>query len=203
VKDKITISFFAILIVSLVLTGFIFTKIQNLQSTTKEVQTQVASLREAVKPLLAQAIPATPAQPSPGTGIPATPAIPASPAAPAAKSPNFDIYYNPYCAVSENYYSCPPNSGPPFMIIRTSLKRGSSGYEVKQLQGFLKQYPEIYPEGYVTGYYGPLTESAVKKFQEEQGIEPVGVVGPKTKTKLNEAASSLAPSIVPLAPLGQ
>ena len=80
-KDKITISLFVILVVSLFLTGFIFTKIQNLRSTTKEVQIQMASLQEAVKPLLAQAIPATPAQPSPGTGTRATRAIPATPPA--------------------------------------------------------------------------------------------------------------------------
>ena len=51
------------------------------------------------------------------------------------------------------------------------LKLGAEGKEVEILQKFLKQDPEVYPEGKVTGYYGPLTEKAVKKFQEKNGIE--------------------------------
>ena len=67
-----------------------------------------------------------------------------------------------------------------------ALSRGTTGDEVKQLQEFLKQFPDIYPQGLVTGYFGPLTEAAVRKFQEKQGIESIGVVGPKTLSKLNE-----------------
>lgn len=67
-----------------------------------------------------------------------------------------------------------------------TLVRGMTGDEVKQLQEFLKQFSDIYPEGLVTGYFGPLTEAAVKRLQEKQNIEPVGIVGPKTRTKLNE-----------------
>jgi len=67
-----------------------------------------------------------------------------------------------------------------------TLSRGMTGDEVKQLQEFLKQFSDIYPEGLVTGYFGSLTEAAVKRLQEKQNIEPVGIVGPKTRTKLNE-----------------
>src|SRR3989344_3533175 len=66
------------------------------------------------------------------------------------------------------------------------LRLGVRGDEVTQLQEFLKQFPDIYPQGLVTGYFGPLTESAVKKFQEKNKIESIGVVGPKTISKLNE-----------------
>src|SRR3989338_8904446 len=41
------------------------------------------------------------------------------------------------------------------------LRLGVRGDEVTQLQEFLKQFPDIYPQGLVTGYFGPLTESAV------------------------------------------
>lgn len=68
---------------------------------------------------------------------------------------------------------------------RTYLKRGTTGDEVTQIQEILAQYPEIYPEGLVTGYYGLLTEKAVARFQSKYGIEQVGVVGPKTRAKLN------------------
>ncbi len=67
-----------------------------------------------------------------------------------------------------------------------ALSRGATGDEVKQLQEFLKQFPDIYPKGLVTGYFGPLTEAAVRKFQENHDIETIGVVGPKTLSKLNE-----------------
>ncbi len=54
------------------------------------------------------------------------------------------------------------------IIFTKILKKGDIGEEVKQLQEFLKSYPEIYPEGLVTGYFGPLTEKAIKKFQEKK-----------------------------------
>ncbi len=66
-----------------------------------------------------------------------------------------------------------------------SLSLGMTSEEVKLLQEILATDPDIYPEGLVTGYFGPLTEKAVKKFQAKFGIEQVGNVGPKTLAKLN------------------
>lgn len=66
------------------------------------------------------------------------------------------------------------------------LKEGISGEDVKLLQQVLATDPEIYPEGLVTGYFGRLTAKAVKKFQLKMGVEQVGNVGPKTKSKINE-----------------
>src|SRR3989344_6514270 len=43
-----------------------------------------------------------------------------------------------------------------------TLYKGTSGDDVRELQEFLKQFPDIYPEGLVTGYFGPLTEKAVQ-----------------------------------------
>lgn len=63
---------------------------------------------------------------------------------------------------------------------------GAEGEDVRALQLLLAADPEIYPEGLFTGYFGPLTAKAVKKFQEKNGIEQVGFVGPKTLKKLNE-----------------
>lgn len=50
------------------------------------------------------------------------------------------------------------------------LGRGSSGEGVKLLQEFL----------FVDGYFGPVTETAVKAFQTKQGLAADGVVGPYT-----------------------
>lgn len=71
------------------------------------------------------------------------------------------------------------------------MKLGMQGDEISRLQTFLKQYPEIYPEGLVTGYYGSLTKKAVERFQEKYGIAKAGdpgygEVGPKTRAKINE-----------------
>jgi peptidoglycan hydrolase-like protein with peptidoglycan-binding domain len=66
------------------------------------------------------------------------------------------------------------------------LKLGMTSEEVKQLQELLSTDPEIYPEGLITGYYGRLTEKAVKKFQKRICLEEVGEVGPKTLRKINE-----------------
>jgi len=71
-----------------------------------------------------------------------------------------------------------------------ALSQGVTGDDVKQLQEFLKTFPDVYPEGLVTGYFGPLTEAAVKKFQEQNGIESVGIVGPITQAKLTELAAT-------------
>lgn len=71
------------------------------------------------------------------------------------------------------------------------LTQGSKGDDVKQLQEFLRTFTGAYPEGLVTGYYGPNTKAAVKKFQEQNGIESVGIVGPKTREKLNVLVSAI------------
>jgi peptidoglycan hydrolase-like protein with peptidoglycan-binding domain len=44
---------------------------------------------------------------------------------------------------------------------------------------------DIYPSGLVTGWYGPLTEAAVRQYQVGYGISNVGVVGPITRASVN------------------
>ncbi len=77
-----------------------------------------------------------------------------------------------------------------------ALRVGSRGGDVVALQDFLKSLPEIYPEGLVTGYFGKATEAAVKRFQKKYAFEQVGIVGPKTREKLNILFTS---GIVPVA----
>ena len=70
-----------------------------------------------------------------------------------------------------------------------SLKQlcaGMSGDDVKTLQALLAADPQIFPEGRITGFFGPLTANAVRRFQKKHGFEQVGCVGPKTLKKLNE-----------------
>lgn len=66
------------------------------------------------------------------------------------------------------------------------LQEGATGEDVKRLQEYLALDSDIYPEGLITGYFGPLTASAVRKFQRKHGIDQVGVVGPITRGKLHK-----------------
>jgi hypothetical protein len=63
------------------------------------------------------------------------------------------------------------------------LSLGSTGNEVTELQRRLTA--EGVYSGPITGYYGPLTESAVKKYQSAHGIDPAGYIGPNTRAVLN------------------
>ena len=65
-----------------------------------------------------------------------------------------------------------------------SLSRGMSGNDVRDLQELLAQYPDIFPSGLITGFFGRFTEEALKKFQKKFGIEAIGIFGPKTQAKL-------------------
>ena len=77
------------------------------------------------------------------------------------------------------------NTAPKVFMITQPLKYGASGDQVTLLQAILAADTDIYPEGEITGYFGSLTEKAVKQFQVSKGLEPVGFVGPKTREKLN------------------
>jgi hypothetical protein len=76
-----------------------------------------------------------------------------------------------------------------------ALTYGISNAEVTNLQEALKTDAAVYPEGKVTGYFGPATLKAVKAFQEKYGIATSGSagygrVGPATRAKLNELFGS-------------
>lgn len=64
------------------------------------------------------------------------------------------------------------------------LTVGSSNAEVSSLQSLLKKLG-VY-SGPVTGNFGPLTEAAVKKYQQLRGLDKIGVVGPGTRAALNK-----------------
>lgn len=70
-----------------------------------------------------------------------------------------------------------------------NMKRGDSGEEITKLQNMLQEIPDLYPydkdpSNFITGYYGVLTESAVKNFQDSEGLDPSGVVDEETRDAL-------------------
>ncbi|TSC61411.1 MAG: peptidase M15A [Parcubacteria group bacterium Athens0416_74] len=78
-------------------------------------------------------------------------------------------------------------------LIGRVLKLGSSGDDVTRLQRFLAVDPSIYPEAMITGYYGSLTEAAVKRWQTKYNIVSsgdaestgFGVTGPRTAAAIS------------------
>jgi peptidoglycan hydrolase-like protein with peptidoglycan-binding domain len=70
-------------------------------------------------------------------------------------------------------------------MLTRQLEQGMTGADVSTLQTFLARDTSIYPQGLVTGFFGPLTFSAVSNFQSKNGIATVGRVGPITLAAIN------------------
>lgn len=139
-------------------------------------------LRAQIADLLAQ-IYALRAQLQPTNTAPVTPSTPVIPTntgigiTPTAQSTNGLATFQ--------YSRCPD--------LQYNLERGMSdadvAVEVTMLQRFLAQDSRLYPEGEITGYFGPATERAVQRFQERHGIVTYGDyaatgygrVGPRTR----------------------
>ncbi len=87
----------------------------------------------------------------------------------------------------------------PGKFLTTNLSLGNEGAEVTLLQTWLSEDPELYPEGVINGTFGPATERAVQRFQQEVGIisaDPNGTgmygkVGPVTRASLNARFSDI------------
>jgi peptidoglycan hydrolase-like protein with peptidoglycan-binding domain len=69
-----------------------------------------------------------------------------------------------------------------------TLKNGSQGQEVKDLQDALKVLG--FNPGPVDGIFGDKTETAVRAFQADRGITVDGIVGPVTWLYIDEADQS-------------
>jgi peptidoglycan hydrolase-like protein with peptidoglycan-binding domain len=104
------------------------------------------------------------------------------------------------CAVGSTVASTPVTSSVGGALTR-NLSRGSSGSDVTVLQQFLVSQGYITSDS-VTGYFGPLTEAGLKKFQAAQGIvssgDPLstgfGNAGPGTRARINALLGSVSTS---------
>lgn len=70
------------------------------------------------------------------------------------------------------------------------LHRGMSGEEVEALQKILATDPSLYPEGLVTGFYGPLTAKAIERLQTKFKLEGEGEVNAATRELINQILAS-------------
>ncbi|TSC63747.1 MAG: NLP/P60 protein, partial [Parcubacteria group bacterium Gr01-1014_106] len=69
-------------------------------------------------------------------------------------------------------------------VITRTLRRGMRGDDVRALQSVLVREGLLTSDN-ATGFFGLLTEAALKKFQAAAGLEAVGFAGPATRKKLN------------------
>ncbi len=65
------------------------------------------------------------------------------------------------------------------------FKKGDKDIEIEHLQEVLSADNDVYPQKYITGYFGSLTEAALKRFQTKHGIPQTGITDSATQEKLN------------------
>jgi hypothetical protein len=82
--------------------------------------------------------------------------------------------------------STPTVKPSPKFLFTKNLVLGSRGAEVINLQQKLQELGFFPKNIKSTGFYGLITYKAVKAFQKANKVEAIGIVGPKTRAKLNE-----------------
>jgi peptidoglycan hydrolase-like protein with peptidoglycan-binding domain len=84
------------------------------------------------------------------------------------------------------------------LLTRPTLKLGSQGAEVSELQATLKLLG--YYDGAVDGMYRDSTRNAVSRFQQAAGVAADGIVGPATWNRLFPPPSTAAATPTPTSP---
>ena len=74
----------------------------------------------------------------------------------------------------------------PIFTFPHPLQVGDASHDVRHLQVLLGTDPALYPEGLITGYFGPLTKKAVEAFQTKHNLPATGRVGEPMLAKLHE-----------------
>ena len=73
------------------------------------------------------------------------------------------------------------------------LTFGMRGDSVKELQQLLAKVPSIYPEGIISGYFGSLTQAAVKRLQARYDLPQTGIADTQTRQLLSAPSAREAP----------
>jgi hypothetical protein len=103
---------------------------------------------------------------------------------------NVYIYVNSVASTNQSNNKSTPASTPKSnytfnkYLYMGMTKAGVSESEVVSLQNHLKTLG-LYA-GPITGYFGPTTKKAVEAYQKKNGLSALGVVGPSTRTLLNQ-----------------
>ncbi len=169
-SPKIKLFKISVVIALVTLGGFGYANFALAQSVDQT--TLIAQLQKQIQQLLSQvqALQKEVTELKTETGIQAPPLSPVSPVSPISESelPDFT----------------------------RSLSLGARGDDVRKLQEFLARDKEIYPEGLATGFYGPKTAEAVRRWQKKNNVEAVGTVGPKTIAKFRELGQGVVQGLI-------
>lgn len=79
-------------------------------------------------------------------------------------------------------------------IFTKTLTEGSESSEVRQLQLVLKAF-QLFTTASPTGYFGPVTKSAVISYQHKKGIPETGSVDSATRERLNNDLGTYDPNL--------
>jgi peptidoglycan hydrolase-like protein with peptidoglycan-binding domain len=82
----------------------------------------------------------------------------------------------------------PPTTGTPPINSTDSVRFGSRGESVRQLQQQLQKLGYNIKDD---GIFGPKTDAAVKDFQRKNSLKVDGIVGPKTRAALDRATTTV------------
>jgi peptidoglycan hydrolase-like protein with peptidoglycan-binding domain len=102
--------------------------------------------------------------------------------------------YRAFFGIVESMPPPDPEAGTVVLFPGVVLREGASGEYVRILQTYLSYVHQTYPEindVNATGYFGPLTKSAVIAFQKLYGLPENGVVGSTVWDALTELYSDL------------
>lgn len=77
----------------------------------------------------------------------------------------------------------------PIYTFSKTLSRGDQNKQVGHLQVLLASESSLYQKGLITGYFGPLTEQAVKTFQKRYKLPITGAADTATLKKLEQLSS--------------
>ena len=69
-------------------------------------------------------------------------------------------------------------------LLKANITEGTTDEDVKKIQEILASDPTIYPQGIISGYYGPLTREALKRFQSKFDLEVTGTITDETQKAL-------------------
>jgi len=148
---------------------------------------------------------------SSSTPPPPPPTVP-PPVVPPSVTPPVDCpvgaLFNSATGLSCTSFTPVPTTLPTFIFsFSRVLTIGLEGDDVIALQNFLESNGFlVIPPGTAKGYFGSLTRNALKNFQSANGIDPVGIFGPKTRASVEaKLGKKPAPSntVSPITPLAK
>jgi peptidoglycan hydrolase-like protein with peptidoglycan-binding domain len=71
-------------------------------------------------------------------------------------------------------------------VLKEGLSEGMTDADVERIQKLLATDTAIYPEGKITGFFGPLTKEALKRFQKRHGVLEDGTLNKETRELLEK-----------------